>query len=308
MNCLSGQRELVRGTDWRRSAGFSMVEILLAAMILSVGFIMLLPAFIVGLAESRRSVESSIVVQLGQNAEAFCHALLDTRAASGGAPLDPNFTAANPPHLDGNLHNYQFNASPPSLANRALPGFTTWRPRDNWLDVKTIRPNDDGEPFTWAGNEYESRYERSNVRIYGDPFSSKYYWSLLYRFPRGQRGDRSQVELWIMICRRDKIGDDPSQADGNMIGGLRYPTRLSVSGSAGDTTLNTSEADFLETGSGVVTNRGEILHIASRLSSNTVGLREAVQMDFDGVYVVKFRADASERNACISVVHTTVGH
>ncbi len=303
MYCLPGQLVQVRRPARRRSAGFSMVEILLAAMILSVGFIMLLPAFTVALTESRKSVESSIVVQLGQNAEAFCHTLLDTRLNESGVPRDPNFS--NDHVSDGAMHVYEFNRNA-GAATGAMPGFTTWRARDTGV-VEATRPGDDGKPFTWGGNAYESRYERTNVRIYGDPRTSHYYWALCYRFPRGLAGDRSQVELWLMICRREEAGDDPGLPGGNMIGGLMQPTWVAVNASAGDESFSTSYADHLETGSGVVTNRGEILHISGR-DGNTVRLSEPVQTSFTGVYFVKFEPGATEQNACISVVHTTVGH
>lgn len=240
----------------RRSAGFSMVEILMAAMILAVGFIMLLPAFTVGLTQSRRSIESSMTLQLGQNAESYIKILMDTFTDGVGSPKDPNFSNAN---VDGSIHVYSFGQGGRSIVNEA------------------------------------------SVRVYGDPTISHYYWSALYRFPTGQR---SLIELWIMVNKRlEATKEDPEI-------GLQNPVKLTISGNEGATSINAGgDAAFMDPGSGVVTNTGEILKIGKR-NGSTLTLSEPVATTFSSVYIVKFGANGNfsdEDNACIGVFHTFVG-
>ncbi|MCG3178650.1 MAG: hypothetical protein BIFFINMI_00978 [Phycisphaerae bacterium] len=240
-----------RRSATRRSAGFSMIEILLATMILTVGFMMLLPAFMIGLSQSRRTLDTSMVMHVGQNASALCDAMLDT-AKVGGSPNDPNFTDAN---ITTAIHTYAFGSNGKQLGNDAT------------------------------------------IRIYGDSARSRYYWCMLYRFPNA---NRSLAELWIMVCKRDEASKDDAMI------GVQEPVSISVSASAGATSINAgSNAAFLETGSGVVTDTGEVLRIAGR-NGNDIFLASKVERSFSSVWIVKYPG-ASEANACIGVFHTFKG-
>ena len=96
-----------------RSAGFTLVEIMLAAMILGVGLLMLLPAFTLGIVESSQMVDASLAAQTVQTGEAIClTTLMNT---------DPNWwTSINTvTNNDGNLHVYSFQTPYSSKANIA---------------------------------------------------------------------------------------------------------------------------------------------------------------------------------------------
>ncbi len=233
-----------------RHAGFSMVEILLAAMILAIGFIMLLPAFAVGLNQSRKSVESAMVLQLGQNAEAYCRVLLDLAN-------DPNFSDIDDAS-DDNIRVYQF-----GLGGTAIP-------------------ND------------------ASIRVYGDPAQSRYYWSMLYRFPNAPQ--RSLIELWIFVCKREEANDE------DLLIGVNDPQAISAGGSGKQVTGNV--VDYLEGDCGAVTSSGEILRVGY-IDGSTAELTEPIQRSFSSVYIVKPGADgntASEGNDAIGVFHTYVGY
>lgn len=129
-----------------RSAGFSLVEVMLAAMILGIGFVMLLPAFVTGLNESRQSIDSAVGMLLCRNAEAYCQTVLEK--------TDVNFTAhfaaaASNSAYDSGLVTYQFGVSPPPTP------------------APVCLPN------------------AASVRVHGDPVRSRFYWSMLFRIRGG---------------------------------------------------------------------------------------------------------------------------
>jgi prepilin-type N-terminal cleavage/methylation domain-containing protein len=93
-----------------RSAGFTLIEIMLAAMILGVGLLMLLPAFTVGVVESSQMVDASLAAQTAQTGEAYCLTLLLNNdqnfvgaANPNGSPSIYDFTKANAIVNDANI-------------------------------------------------------------------------------------------------------------------------------------------------------------------------------------------------------------
>ncbi|MDD4890081.1 MAG: prepilin-type N-terminal cleavage/methylation domain-containing protein [Phycisphaerae bacterium] len=229
----------------RPPAGFSLVEIMLAAMILGIGFVMLLPAFTVGLNESRLSVDNSVGVQLAQNADAYCQTLLK--------PTDGNWwNGANVINADGAIHVYQFGLAD-AIANEA------------------------------------------GIRIHGDATKSRYYWNLLYRIAAGETSPPHQVELWILVCKRDGTGP--------VTNGLMTPILGGVSGTQGPNSFTGSGA-ALELETWLVTDQGEVLMVQNRKDGG-IGAVNAFTYTFGNAYYVPLAAGGV--NACVYAVHSRKG-
>jgi prepilin-type N-terminal cleavage/methylation domain-containing protein len=239
-----------RGTGRSRSSGFTMIEILLAAMILSIGFVMLLPAFIVGLDQSQDTMDSSMVMHVGQNAEALCRVMLDLKN-------DGNFDGKD----NGNVYAYEF-----GLANALA--------------------------------------DHGDIRLAGGGERSKYYWTMLFRFP--EPDDRKLIELWIMICKRDREGGGDNPAG---VQDPKYAYQWVDATTAGSKKFDAGDKQkWFAPGTMFVTREGEIYEV-SHVDSGTsdVYLTQPIRSSFRTFYFVKYASDAVGGNACIGVYHTFIG-
>lgn len=227
-----------------------MVEILLATMILAVGFIMLLPAFTVGLNESRITIERAVSVQVASNADALCERLLKRG--------DPNWSSNGGLSLiaDNTVKVYGFNAAVPALSDTVVTS--------------------GGAPVS--------------IRVLGNPAKSSYYWSLLYRVKPEQS---SLVELWIMACKRTRVG-----VSGSTVNGMMAPQKVGISGTAGSKTLG-GAIGCLDADTSIVTDTGEVLNISAVGTDGSIRLDNAVARTFSEAWVVL----AGNRNVCIWAVH-----